>query len=120
MDRRNGSVAVLLSWIATAAAGQQDIPVYGNASGCDVHFERNSYEATDMVMLTQGKLTFYETACTVTKVGNHAGQINSLSAQCVGYEEVYDFTWDFQSDGQGGYVLATPDGSFSTALKVCQ
>jgi len=113
-------VALLALSAGTAATGQQNPPAYGNVSGCDVHFNRNNYEAGDMVLLKEGQLIFYETACKNLVVGNKAGRIATLTATCVGYEEVYDFTWDLQSDGQEGFFFSSPDKSFSTLLNVCQ
>lgn len=73
-----------------------------------------------MAVLDAGKLMFYEIACDVVSVGKQGGRVDSLTGRCVDYEETYDFTWSFRSNGQGGFVLATPDGSFSTVLKACR
>ena len=62
----------------TVAYAQSGFPVYGNNSGCDVHFERSTAEATDMALLKEGRLLFYETACDVLVVGNQDGQIKHL------------------------------------------
>lgn len=63
---------------------------------------------------------FYEIACKNLVVGNQSGRIETLTASCVDYEGTYDFTWNFFADGNDGFVLATPDQSFSTVLKICR
>nr|WP_170619039.1 hypothetical protein [uncultured Ruegeria sp.] len=73
-----------------------------------------------MALLKEGRLLFYETACDVLVVGNQDGQISTLTAKCIGYEETYDFTWDFYSDGHEGFVLANPDQTYATVLSVCR
>lgn len=93
---------------------------YGNHQGCAVHFGRATGEATDQVILQAGELRFYEIACKIRGVGKQNGRVASLSAQCMDYDGPYDFTWSFRSDGQDGFVLATPDGSYSTVLRACR
>ncbi|WP_085796034.1 hypothetical protein [Falsiruegeria litorea] len=114
--------AILLAWLPVwAAAAQDGLVTFGNVQGCDVHMKRNTTdEGTQMALLDAGKLMFYEVACDVVSVGKQNGRVASLTGRCVGYEEVYEFTWNFRSNGQGGFVLATPDGSYSTVLKACR
>lgn len=115
-----GAISVALLLTGTAATAQHSFPVYGNVAGCDVHFNRNAYEATDMVLLKEGQLMFYEMACKDLVVGNKSGQIETLTAQCIGYEETLKLTWNFTSDGNDGFVFSPLDQSYSTVLTECR